>query len=555
MSDDVIGPAEPPGTQDGHMGEQDVSDADPPPQDVSSDGHEVELKFLASEEVFKAMEQSPLFPMSGPSRPRRLNSTYFDTNAGDLQQRGITLRVRKQRAGARQTLKWDTGHALGCMHRGEIEIPTRSATPVLSLFGEDVTRDLGLDIQDSSLRPIFSTDIRRVTRDVRAGASEIEVSFDTGTIIAGGRRQPIREVELELKSGDAADLYQFGHAVASTFAVRLGTLTKADRGLVLATGTRAPSRRTSAPDLTDRTIDEAIGAIIDTCVNQFVVNQSVFEEGNKESGVHQMRVALRRLRSALRLFHRGFPCPDFLTLRAEASRIASALGEARNWDVFLNHMRTGPIAAFPAEAGFDAVMAGATARRDAGYDMVGAVLEDPATARFVLSALALTARRGWRNALAPADLSLLTEPASRFGAACLSRLHGRVRKRGRRLMSLSADERHTVRIAAKNLRYAAEFFGDLFGRDQKVRQYRKCCAHLQDMLGLANDTVVISDLARQLPADDPSSARALGLVIGWYGHAAESQGQDGELRRAWEAFRRMKAFWPESEVPGSASAA
>jgi inorganic triphosphatase YgiF len=529
--------------RDAEAGEIVVAEPAPPPNQVPTAEREIELKFLASEATFRAMEQSPLFGTRSSTRGRRLLSTYFDTEAGDLRRQRMALRVRQARSGSLQTLKWEDGNPVSRFQRGEMEVPTPSSVPDLALFGEDLARTLHRSLQDRPLRPSFSTDIRRVTRKAMAGGSEIEAAFDTGTIIAGSRRQAVREVELELKSGDPADLYQFGLTVASSFPIRLGVLSKADRGVALATEAAAASVRARQPALAGQTVDEVLGAIIAACIDHFIANWPAFEGGDQEEAVHQMRVALRRLRSALALFHRAFPCPEFVTLRAEAKRLASAMGEARNWDVFAALLQAGPMAAFPDEAGFEAVMAAAADRRKAGYSHVAGVIADPATTRFVLAAQAFVVRRGWRNALAVPDLARLAEPASHFAASSLRRLHKRVRKRGRHLMTLPAEERHEVRIALKNLRYAADFFGVLFDAEAKVRDYARQGSHLQDVLGAFNDTVMVADLVRQLPSDGADAARAVGLVLGWYGHAERTQ--DGSLQRAWKSFKAARPFWPD----------
>ena len=111
------------------------------------------------------------------------------------------------------------------------------------------------------------------------------------------------------------------------------------------------------------------------------------------------------------------------------------MGEARNWDVFADLLRDGPLA-FPAVPGFDILLAASDSRREAGYTSVAALLADAATTRFVLAVQAFVARRGWRNTLPGAELPRLTGQASDFAASCLDRLHRRVRKRGRKLREL-----------------------------------------------------------------------------------------------------------------------
>jgi inorganic triphosphatase YgiF len=508
----------------------------------SPDTHEFELKFLIAEPDFKAIQLSPLLgAMSGRARARRMESTYFDTETDDLSRQRIALRVRRVRGKAVQTLKWVTSSSPNGFQRGEIEVPTSSAEPRPSLFGEAVATKLDHIIQGRPLLPCVTTDIRRVVRQVQVGTSEIEVSFDVGAIVAGGQTLRVREMEAELKTGDRADLYHFGLLLAAAFPLRLGLVSKAERGAVLRTGWTSGAVRAVNPDFANRTVDEAIGTIITACIDQFVANWPVFEHGTPDAAIHQMRISMRRLRSALALFNRRFPCREFVAMRAEAKRLATSMGPARNWDVFAALLRDGPVEAFPGETGFEQVLAATAEQQRAGYATVAQVLADPATTRFVLSALEFVARRGWRNALTSTDLPRLGEPMPRFAAESLRRLHRRVRKRGRHLLEQAAAGRHDVRVVLKNLRYATDFFGHLFENQGQVRSYAHACSDLQDTLGAYNDTIMVTDLIGHLDLSNSAMMRASGVVLGWYGRGAVLH--DVHLAETWKTFRKAKTFW------------
>jgi inorganic triphosphatase YgiF len=504
-------------------------------------GREIELKFLVNEEVFKSIQQSARFG-SGAKRAavQRLHSVYFDTEDGDLRRHRIALRLRKLRHRNILTLKRDGRLGAGTFERDEIEVASPPSTvPDLALLGAEVEAEIIRVTGGQPLLPVFATDIRRVVRPIIVGVSEIEAAFDSGFIVFGVQKTPIREIELELKAGDPTDLYQLGLSLVDDFPMRLGIITKAERGTLLSTGTHATAVRAVVPRLAERTVDQVIEAVISTCVAQFVANWPAFEGPDRVESIHQMRIAMRRLRAALTLFNRRFPCTEFLALRAAAKRIASAMSEARNWDVFDDLVRDGPREALPAEPGFEPLMADAAVRREAGYTIVAELLAHPDTARFVLSAEAFVARRGWRNALPGTELSRLTEPASGFAAECLERLHRRVCKRGKSLPTMPPVERHRVRIALKNLRYAADFFTALF--DDGAKSYTKAVARLQDTLGSFNDMVMATDLIRQLDTGAADQARAAGIIIGWYGRGARLD--ETRLHDLWRGFRKAKSFW------------
>jgi inorganic triphosphatase YgiF len=503
---------------------------------------EIELKFLADEGVFKATQQWSVLGHRDRRTPaQRLRTVYFDTDARDLCRHRMFLRVRAHRNRYTMALKWDGN--FGAFQRGEIEVAMRSPEPDPALLGEDMVGEIMRLTEGRPLQPFFATDIRRVTHRVRVETSDIEVAFDTGFIVAGEQKSPVREIELELKSGDPADLFRLGLSFAETFPVRLGIMSKAERGVLLGLGDRAIAVRASTFLTEGQTVDDAIGAAIASCVDQFVANWPAFDAGNGSEPVHQMRVAMRRLRSLLGLFQREFPCAEFAVFREDAKRIASAMGDARNWDVFADLVRDGPLKAFPDQGGFDAVLAASNRRRDAGYESVRMLLADAATTRFVLLAQAFVARRGWRNAVPGGELPRLTGPAGAFAAACLERLHRRVRKRGRKLLDLPVAERHELRIALKKLRYAADAFAGLFEDQTSVRPYVRAVSKLQDALGSFNDMHMTVDLAQQLDTrGDLRAASALGMMIGWYGRG--SLVGDAVLHRAWTKYRQADPFWP-----------
>jgi triphosphatase len=507
-----------------------------------SSARETELKFLLSEVDFKAIQQSGL--LGSPeetSAPQRLHSIYFDTDAGDLRRHRTVLRIRRLRNGRVLTLKWPGSSEAGMFQRGEIEVPTDSSVPDPALLGEDVAAEIARLTEGRPLQVQFATDIKRSVRRVIAGASEIEAAFDLGFIVCGDQKTPVCELELELKTGDPTDLYRFGLTLTQNYPVRLGIMTKAERGTMLNSGEHASSVRARSLHLVDQTVDQAIGTIINACLGQFVANWPAFEGPDRTESVHQMRVAMRQLRATLALFHRRFPCTEFKNIRGEAKRIASAMSDARNWDVFAAMARVGQNGALPSEPGFEPLMAMAEDRRQMGYKKVAELLSHVETTRFVLSVQAFVSRRGWRNALSGTELPRLTEPAVGFAASCLERLHSQVGKRGKKLIDLPPEERHEVRIALKNLRYAAECFGNLFDNTGATRSYTHAAARLQEAVGSFNDMVMINDLVGQLDDDAGNFARAAGIIIGWYSRGVLEG--DATLLDAWKMFRKAKPFW------------
>ncbi len=451
-----------------------------------------------------------MLPAGNARRAARLRSFYYDTAQGDLHRHNMSLRMRAQRRGYVMTLKYAGGFPGGLFERGEIEVFTVGEMPDPALLGPEFAAAIAAAADGKPLALAYETDIRRITHVMASETGEIELAFDAGFIIAGGRKLPVREIEMELKSGAPEALYRLGIELAENFPVRLGMQAKSERGFLLLTELPPPVARAKPPLSGTPSVDEAISVLLGDCLAQFTGNWPAFHDGDAVNAV------------------------EFAGFREDAKRIASAMGEARNFDVFLAMLRAGPLRAFPDEPGFSGMIAECETRRETGYARIRALLSSPETTRFVLSMQGFVARHGWRNALAPDALAHLTAPAKGFGAAHIARLHQRILKRGRKHLALNAHDRHELRIDLKKLRYAADGFGALFDGAKQVRNYTKAAAALQDALGAFNDLVTANALVSELAAAD---TRAAGIVIGWCGRAAVSD--DALLLETWKRFRRL----------------
>src|SRR3984893_14052073 len=505
-------------------------------------GRELEIKFKTDAAGLKLALRSELLTTYAADAPRRtLRSVYFDTPAGDLRKQRMVLRVRKVRGTHFMGLKWARPLAEGPFSRSEMEVRVPSLDPNITLFGEEIAAELSRVIEGRSLEQKFETQIKRRLRCLNLERSLIEVAFDEGFVVVGDRRQPLTEVELELKAGEEAALYELAVRLADALPMRLERMSKAERGFMLAADDRPlPVRAAALQFPTDATLDDAVEMVIASALAQFVANWPALTETHHRESIHQMRVALRRLHTALVFFDRFLPCAEFGIFQAEAKRVASALAPARNWDAFRELVEDGPLTRYAQEGeSFEALLTTVEERRLAAYAIAQEVIDDPSTTRFVLNLRAFLARRAWRSALSGAELLRLTEPARLFARETLERLHKRALKRGRQLSQKAPEERHKVRIALKHIRYAAEFFSFFFGG---ARPYIRAVAQLQDGLGAFNDAASATYLLRDVEAAaGPQAAKAAGIVLGWCGRGMVIS--DDNLRKAWKSFTRAGPFW------------
>ena len=262
--------------------------------------------------------------------------------------------------------------------------------------------------------------------------------------------------------------------------------------------------------------------------------------GDGMEPVHQMRVALRRLRSAEKLFRRAVDCEALQGLKPELRELARHLGPARDWDVFGAGTGRAIEAAFPDDPAIARLRAAAGRKRAESYAALAGYLRGPAFRALGVTLVWLAAARPW-EALPPADdaqAAARAQPLAAFAARALSRRLDHVLEPGADLSGLAPGELHVLRIQAKRLRYAAEFFAPLYPPGPVKRFVRRVAA-LQERLGALNDGTVAGGLMAALGGAE--RGHAAGVVRGYV--AASHTGAARKLARTWRRVRRLDAFW------------
>src|SRR4051794_36738251 len=303
---------------------------------------EVELKLALDAAAMEAALASPLLRerARGPLRTRELRNTYYDTPDRRLHARGAVLRVREVEGRHVQTLKGARrpGGAVAARNEWEVELPGPEPRPD-ALDDPDAHELAGLLLPEE-LTPVFETRVRRRSLvvtwpDGTGSPAEIEVAFDDGLVRADGRGEaPLSELELELLRGDAGALFGLAEALRDVVPFRIEPQDKAARGWLLATGEAPPVRKAEPLDLdAGCTVGEALGRILSAALRHWLDNEPAAIAGRQPEGVHQTRVALRRLRSALALFEDALT-PDALERwDGELRWLLGTLGPARDLDV------------------------------------------------------------------------------------------------------------------------------------------------------------------------------------------------------------------------------
>jgi inorganic triphosphatase YgiF len=411
-----------------------------------------------------------------------------------------------------------------------------------------IPENLRPELETLGLEPVFVSDVRRHQRMIELPSGTVEVAFDHGTLRAGDRSLPVSEIELELKGGSAAAVYELALRLAEHGPVKPSIRSKSARGFDLAADLPPVARKPRKVNLDPSiALDDAFATILRACFQHLLESMPAAEDGRDPEGIHQLRVSLRRLRSAFDLMRSAGALSKLEALRSEAGWLARNLSAARDWDIFQTSTLPAIAEACPSVAGFDALGQVGEERRSAAYDTVRQVLADRRCARFVIELGGWIEARGWRSDIPPEQLGQLAEPAINFAGRLLSERHAKALKRGRRFKSLNAEERHRVRLALKKLRYAVDFLLPMYGQGKPIRRFFAKLADLQEELGVFNDMATTSKLLAGLDGGSSDSGTAAAAIAGWQAHAMV--GSESRLRDAWSDFAKTMVPWVGAPAP------
>lgn len=280
------------------------------------------------------------------------------------------------------------------------------------------------------------------------------------------------------------------------------------------------------------------------CLAQFDANLLPVLRDRDSEGVHQMRVALRRLRSAIGLFSPMLDDSALNPLLDDLRWLGAPLGRKRDLDVFLAETLA-PLRHLPdPPKRLQHLATVLEDRRISAQEALDSALNAPRLAALRLGLNRFLAAVEANDTAVLADAALAAASAADFATDMLRRRRRKVKALGSRHAELDVPELHDLRIRAKKLRYAAEFFRPLFRHRKGSRRFIDALAHLQDCLGMLNDADVGARLVRDLlPAPDQDPAAA--AIAAWF--AGRQQLQLAQLGEAWESFAALRPFWKDGK--------
>jgi inorganic triphosphatase YgiF len=353
-----------------------------------------------------------------------------------------------------------------------------------------------------SLAARFTTDFTRTRWTVRnRDASVVEVALDLGQIAVGDRSATICELELELKAGQPAALFEIARQIASAFAVVPLGSSKAQRGFALAQSALGQPVHAQPPALTpEMSVPEAAASTLREAFNHFSANLHTLLTSDDPEVVHQARVGWRRLKTALSLYKKTRLVQTVPPLQA-LKPLLKELGRLRDLEVA--NLQTLPMLANSYVGGspkrkthwqaLQSALAQATADL---LHLVRDSLHNPATG------VTLLAMTEWleskHNTDAARGIAVDKKTTLRpWATKRLERLRGQLKFTLK--MMPKPDNLHRARILAKRLRYGVEALRPVLPQ-RRARQWHRQSAQLQSSIGAERDLLQAIGIAKRLKA-------------------------------------------------------
>jgi triphosphatase len=507
---------------------------------------EFELKLATNPANFLSVKRK-LLAWAGLQRAPRLalTSVYYDTADHQLKRLGLSLRVRQRNHRFVQTVKTEGWIASQPMLRGEWEDAVSGVLPDLHAPNSGV--QLPQTLRESELHPMFSTVVRRAVIPLKLdGTSEIEAALDEGEIRTAENRQgePICEIELEHKSGDPAAIYEIGLRLLEEAPLRIEFRSKSERGFDLVESGGPEWRAVHAlpvalePAMTVEAVLQKFGC---ECLAVVLRNELGALAGAAE-GLHQMRVAIRRLRAVLNGFKHMLPAEQYRWVGEELRWLARAIGPARDWDVLIDGVVATVTSRLLDPEDRDALTRAAEQARQRAHQEAETAIRSAHYTSALLKLLRWFTARQWREQPVSEQSAMLMAPIGEVAPSLIARRYKQVCRAAQGFAELEMAQRHQVRIRIKKLRYTIDLLASLFPATA-VAGFLKLLKPLQDELGQANDVRVAHDLIADLrnSEGDATIDRAAGIVLGWHDRGLAEN--ERKLLKRFEKLRHAKTFW------------
>ncbi|ABM02050.1 adenylate cyclase [Psychromonas ingrahamii 37] len=271
---------------------------------------EIEIKFFFNSEFALELDEKVNFHHVISSKRQLLHNVYFDTDKRSLRKMGMGLRIRSFDQKSEQTIK-TAGRVIGGLHqRPEYNEPIEGLHPELAKFQRKIwPADCDIKQLENELLPIFSTDFNRQTWVIEMPEETlIEVAYDSGFIETDLGKEEICEVELELLKGDENQLFVLGEKIVELPQVRLGNISKAQRGYMLAEGIDFKAKALApSPLIKSMSVEQALLINLQHGLQHTQYHEHCYLDSFDDAALYQLLQGIKFLHQNLKLFKNVVP--------------------------------------------------------------------------------------------------------------------------------------------------------------------------------------------------------------------------------------------------------
>lgn len=468
---------------------------------------------------------------------QHLKARYFDTAQGALTTHGLIVRMRKEGSRWVQTAKGPTSSLLERLEHNfilaqqkagsdpAVDLARHAGTPI----GQAIAKALSVKVGEAfpALRLLYEMDVHRTTRLMEHSGSLVEIALDQGRIQSGTQSLALCELEVELKTGQPAHAVALARQWCADYGLSLSSISKSMKGQRLRNaGTTVPTVFAAAPEFHhDATGAQVVVAVLQSCLNHIVPNASeVAAASSDPHHVHQLRVGIRRLRTALRELD-GLTDAFDPTWEPALVHVFRQLGEHRDHGHLERDLQPKLLAADGPRVNFG--------QADKDIPDLGAAVRAPAFQDVLLSLI------GFAHQFEPKVASqhvAARDAVKKLLRTRLKKLRSQALKAGGKFTELSDTDQHRVRKRLKRLRYLSEFSAPFF-KSGKLNGFIDALKPAQDALGIYNDELIALQAYRKLAIEDPLAW----FGVGWLAARRLPNAQD--CLTTIEAFAKARPFW------------
>jgi inorganic triphosphatase YgiF len=502
--------------------------------------NEIELKLTFDKQYVSRLCKHPIITHKSVSKPftHKLSYIYFDSPDLKLMDTGAILHVSHTSGSWIQTIQLSGNTCIGLHQRMEWHYPIASGYPDFTKIVEPIlVRAFPNLKQRRSIIPIFKTEIQRTCWQLAfKNGDHIEVALDLGRLIIDDKEEVISEIQLRLKSGNVSRLFDIALQLQDTIPLTIENFTQAQRAYAYYRKSPPQVSKAQLPTLTRKmNANIAFKEIVWECMHHLQRNQNVIMQTSDIEGVHQMRIALRRLRSAFNLLKIIMGHKKCAFILSELKWLSHILGKARDIDVLLTQTMPSVSNQLIHHQGLLILQQLAFNRQIKCYGFIREALLSQRYNCLLLTIGSWLEHEKWKETKKHYKLiSVATRTLNKF--------HKQLLRHNNQLNDMSPEQRHASRIASKKLRYAAEFFSSLYP-GKNCTQYIKTLMQIQDCLGQINDMNVAEKLLDELnhPRQDAQAKEAIELFKQFNASAVTKN--ITKINPIWMRLTTTKPFW------------